>query len=103
MLMYFHHQNPKSKLKLNMMKGAEKMSNNLNEELQRMVKHAKMLEVSGPGMYTELIDRYKEMANGKDAGIAFDDMGIQTTVRERYYYGYPDDWFSAVLTELGQN
>ena len=42
------------------------------------------------------------MANGKDAGVAFDDMGTQTTVRERYYYGYPDDWFNTVLTELGQ-
>ena len=75
----------------------------LREELNRMIEHAKMLEVTAPPMYAELIDRYKEMANGKDAGIAFDDMGIQTPVRERYYYGYPDDWFSTVLTELGQN
>ena len=72
------------------------------EELAKMIEHARMLEVTAPPMYTELIDRYKEMANGKDAGIAFDDMGIQTTVRERYYYGYPDDWFNTVLTELGQ-
>ena len=77
------------------------MSNNLNEELQRMVKHAKMLEISGPGMYNELIDRYKSMANGDSGGIAYDDDGAQTTVRDRYYYGYPDDWFQTVLIELG--
>ena len=74
----------------------------LREELTRMIEHAKMLEVTAPTMYVELIERYREMANGKDAGIAFDDMGIQTTVRERYYYGYPDDWFNTVLTELKQ-
>lgn len=74
----------------------------LRKELARMIEHARLLEVSAPSMYVELIDRYKEMANGKDAGVAFDDMGTQTTVRERYYYGYPDDWFNTVLTELGQ-
>ena len=66
-----------------------------------MIKHARMLEVSGPGMYDELIDRYKAMASGNSGGIAYDDDGAQTTVRERYYYGYPDDWFQTVLMELG--
>ena len=75
----------------------------LREELTRMIKHAEMLEVTAPPMYVELIERYKEMAQGNSGGIAFDDMGTQTTVRERYYYGYPDDWFNTVLAELGQN
>lgn len=75
----------------------------LREELTRMIKHAEMLEVTAPSMYVELIERYKEMAQGNSGGVAFDDMGTQTTVRERYYYGYPDDWFDTVLAELGQN
>ena len=75
----------------------------LREELTRMIKHAEMLEVTAPPMYAELIERYREMAQGNSGGVAYDDMGIQTTVRERYYYGYPDDWFNTVLTELGQN
>lgn len=74
----------------------------LREELARMIKHAEMLEVTAPPMYTELIERYREMAQGNSGGVAYDDMGTQTTVRERYYYGYPDDWFDTVLTELGQ-
>ena len=72
----------------------------LREELTRMIEHARLLEVSAPSMYIELIGRYKELAMGNSGGVAFDDMGIQTTVRERYYYGYPDDWFDTVLTEL---
>ena len=74
----------------------------LREELNRMVEHARLLEVSAPSIYVELIDRYRQMAQGNSGGIAFDDMGTQTTVRERYYYGYPDDWFNTVLAELGQ-
>ena len=74
----------------------------LREELTRMIEHARLLEVSAPSMYIELIGRYKELAMGNSGGVAFDDMGIQTTVRERYYYGYPDDWFDTVLTELGK-
>ena len=74
----------------------------LREELTRMIKHAQLLEVSAPSMYVELIERYKDLAQGNSGGIAFDDMGTQTTVRERYYYGYPDDWFSTVLKELRQ-
>ena len=40
----------------------------LREELTRMIEHAKMLEVTAPTMYVELIERYKEMANGKTRG-----------------------------------
>jgi len=48
-------------------------------------------------MYRETMYQYVDMADGKDA-----DDGNGTNIRERYYKGYPDDFFLQVLSGLGE-
>ena len=71
------------------------------DELEQAVNSRvkKYMEMRGKGndMYEESMWQYAEMAQG---GRAFD--GHRTYIRDKYYAGYPNEFFFRVLSALGE-
>jgi len=76
----------------------------LSSEVVRMVGNYKSMREIRPAssMYREAMWQYGNMAHGGTGGDANDESGNNSTIREVYYSGYPDQFFFMVLSGLGE-
>ena len=69
----------------------------MNNKVERLVEHYKIMKKASPSMYNECLWQYSGMSNGLDV-----DDGAGTNIRQKYYKGYPDEFFTRVLVGLGE-
>ena len=70
----------------------------MSREVSRCVtNYREMREKDYASLYEESMWHYADMANG---GRAHD--GNDTFIRDKYYPGYPDEFFMQVLSALGE-
>ena len=63
------------------------------------VTHYETMRRFAPAMYQEAVSQYRNMSNGGNGGTAD---GENRPIREAYYDGYEDAFFSDVLAGLGE-
>ena len=69
----------------------------ITDEVERLIVHYKNMQNISPSMYNECLWQYSGMSNGLDV-----DDGAGTNIRQKYYKGYPDEFFTRVLVGLGE-
>lgn len=75
------------------------------QEILTFVKSYSETRKASPSQYDHLMDSYCEMAAGGEDGEGDAEVtrdGPLYNFRQRYYKGYPDDWFFCILSCLGE-